>query len=52
MGQFSVKIRPKTGQFLMKLNTLLLEGDVPVHVKTHVENYNKTVDAALNCCKE
>jgi len=32
--------------------SLLEKGGVPTHVKSHVENYNKTVDAALNCCKE
>ena len=34
------------------IESLLLKGGVPPHVATHVENYNKTVDAALNCCKE
>ena len=34
------------------MESLLEKGGVPTHVKRHVENYNKTVDAALNCCKE
>jgi len=35
-----------------KVDVLLKKGVVPAQVKSHVENYNKTVDAALNCCKE
>ncbi len=34
------------------VEALLKTGALPTHVKSHVENYNKTVDAALNCCKE
>jgi predicted dinucleotide-binding enzyme len=34
------------------MESLLEKGSVPTHVISHVENYNKTVDAALNCCKE
>jgi predicted dinucleotide-binding enzyme len=34
------------------MESLLVKGVIPAHVKSHVENYNKTVDAALNCCKE
>jgi len=32
--------------------SLMEKSDVPAHVKSHVDNYNKAVDAALNCCKE
>jgi glutaredoxin len=42
----------KVKESKISLEPMLLEGGVPVHVKTHVENYNKAVDAALNCCKE
>jgi glutaredoxin len=34
------------------MESLLVGDAIPVHIKTHVENYNKAVDAALNCCKE
>lgn len=34
------------------MDTLLVKGDLPQHVKTQVEGYNKAVDMALNCCKE
>jgi len=34
------------------LDVLMKQGGMPAHIQTHVENYNKTVDAALNCCKE
>jgi len=34
------------------VEVLMKTGALPTHVKSHVENYNKTVDAALNCCKE
>jgi predicted dinucleotide-binding enzyme len=34
------------------MESLLVKDGVPTHVKTHVENHNKMVDAALNCCKE
>ena len=42
----------KVKESKISLESLPLEGGVPVHVKTHIENYNKTVDVALNCCKE
>jgi glutaredoxin len=42
----------KVKESKISLDSLLLEGDVPVHIQTHVEDYNKTVDVALNCCKE
>jgi glutaredoxin len=42
----------KVKESKISLNSLLLDDGVPIHVRTHVENYNKTVDAALNCCKE
>ncbi len=35
-----------------RMEALLKEGVAPDQLKSHVENYNKTVDAALNCCKE
>jgi glutaredoxin len=34
------------------MESLLVNGGVPAPVKIHVENHNKMVDAALNCCKE
>jgi hypothetical protein len=34
------------------MESLLATGSLPQHVKAHVETYTKTVDAALNCCKE
>ena len=34
------------------MEALLKNGDLPVQIKKHVQTYNKTVDAALNCCKE
>jgi glutaredoxin len=34
------------------MESLLAKGGVPPIVKTHVEDHNKLVDAALNCCKE
>lgn len=34
------------------LASVLANGDAPSHLKTHVESYNTSVDAALNCCKE
>jgi glutaredoxin len=34
------------------LGALMKQGSMPAHIQTHLENYNKTVDAALNCCKE
>jgi hypothetical protein len=34
------------------VEALMKTGALPPHVKSHVENYNNTVDAAMNCCKE
>ena len=34
------------------LDSLLASGGAAPHVRTHVEAYNTSVDAALNCCKE
>jgi glutaredoxin len=34
------------------MEALVNQSDVPAHIKSHVENYNKTIDTALNCCKE
>ncbi len=28
------------------------QGDLPPHVRRHIENYSAAVDAALDCCKE
>lgn len=39
-------------EFNQSTEALLKTGALPTHIKSHVENYNKTVDAALNCCKE
>ena len=49
---FKSLMRDNVKELKKSTESLLEKGGVPTHVKSHVENYNKAVDAALNCCKE
>jgi predicted dinucleotide-binding enzyme len=49
---FKNLIWDKVKESTTTMQSLLVKGGLPAHVKTHVENHSKMVDAALNCCKE